>query len=209
MNTELTVESFLKDINNHELTILRNQGLYRHLSFKDKNNICHKYFEIITFPKYLVITGDMGTLVFRRCEDMFNFFRDTEMKINPYYWAEKIEAVNLEAKDASYLKFDIDVAHKAAENSLKDFLQCQSIQDQLSKSNIEELTEQVNIKILHTVDQYDFVTAVRDFCLFGFEPDFRFEDCFVYANEYLWLCYAIVWGIQQYDAKFKTDNANT
>ena len=60
-------ERFAKDTATHAMTILRDDGLYRHLRFKRPNTSSY-YFDIITWPGYLAITGDMGAkslLVFR------------------------------------------------------------------------------------------------------------------------------------------------
>ena len=53
----------------------------------------NRYFEIITWPNYLSIVGDMGSLTFSRIEDMFNFFRSESAnnpRVNPSYWHEKL-----------------------------------------------------------------------------------------------------------------------
>ena len=77
--TTLTLEQFLDDVKNHELTIHQNNGVYRHLTFKNADD-CHQSFNITTFPNHLVITGDMGTLVFSRLYDMFNFNCSVQMR---------------------------------------------------------------------------------------------------------------------------------
>ena len=109
--TQPTLEKFLDDVKNHELTIHQNNGVYRHLTFS-KIGDCHQCFNITTFPDHLVITGDMGTLVFSRLHDMFNFFRSDDLRINPDYWAEKIQSTTHEAQIASYSKFDLEQAKK-------------------------------------------------------------------------------------------------
>lgn len=72
----------------HVLTVLHDEGLYRHLRFKNPENGFY-WFELITWPGCLTISGDMGTYTFRRITDMFEFFRGY---INVDYWAEKLQA---------------------------------------------------------------------------------------------------------------------
>ncbi len=74
MELELTKKQFLHDIENHEMQIYKDDGIFRCITFK-KENTSNQQFTITTFPNYLVITGDMGDFVFTRLEDMFNFFR--------------------------------------------------------------------------------------------------------------------------------------
>jgi len=56
------------------------------------------HFDLLTWPGYLCYTGDMGTYVFRRLHDMFQFFRRGESIgercIDIRYWAEKLEAID-------------------------------------------------------------------------------------------------------------------
>lgn len=67
------------------MTILHEDGLYRHLRFR-KPHTMHHWFDLITWPGNLTITGDMGTYTFARVQDMFDFFTG---HINTDYWAEK------------------------------------------------------------------------------------------------------------------------
>ena len=72
----------------HEMTILREDDLYRHLRFK-KVDRSEYWFDLITWPGYLTITGDMGCYTFARNPDMFAFFNQNQ--INSSYWAEKCQ----------------------------------------------------------------------------------------------------------------------
>lgn len=70
------------------MTILKEDGVYRHLQFRKPGSSFY-HFELITFPGYLVITGDMGSYTFSRVHDMFEFFSSNGY-INSGYWAEKV-----------------------------------------------------------------------------------------------------------------------
>ena len=94
---------FLGDVSEHTMKILRDDGLYRHIRFKRETSGTY-WFDILTWSGNLMITGDCGTWVFNRIEDMFEFFRTTPndwnfnkeggLSINPQYWAEKLTAVS-------------------------------------------------------------------------------------------------------------------
>lgn len=194
--TTPTLERFLDDVKNHQLTIVQNDGVSRHLKFANPND-CNQYFNITTSPNYLVITGDMGSLVFSRLYDMFNFFRNDDLKINPDYWAEKIRTTTYEAQIASYSKFDLEQAKKIAQEDLNTYLEDN---DDLSEEDRASLLEDFELEILRSEDEYEIVEAIRNFNFKGFEFDeFYWDGCRVYTYSYIWLCYAIVWGIKKFD----------
>ena len=194
--TQPTLEKFLDDVKHHELTIHQNNGVYRHLTFATPND-CNQHFNITTFPDHLVITGDMGTLVFSRLHDMFNFFRSDDLRINPDYWSEKIQSTTHEAQIASYSKFDLEQAKKNAQEDLNTYL---GDNDDLSEEDRASLLEDFELEILRSEDEYEIVEAISNFNFKDFEFDeFRMDGFRVYTNSYIWLCYAIVWGIKKFD----------
>lgn len=198
--TQPTLKQFLNDVKNHELTIHKNDGVYRHLTFANPDD-CDKYFNITTFPNYLVITGDMGALVFSRLHDMFNFFRSDDLKINPYYWAEKIQSTSWDARIESYSEFDLEQAKKNAQEYLNTYLEDN---DDLSEEDRTLLLEDFELEILRSEDEYEIVEAISNFNFKDFEFDeFRMDDCSVYTYSYIWLCYAIAWGIKKFDEATK------
>lgn len=89
---ELTAEQFLKDVANHQMESRMENGIYRHLVFRQSGeHSWNMWFGIVTWPGWLTIYGDMGTWTFSRVEDMFCFFRDEKLRINASYWAEKLQ----------------------------------------------------------------------------------------------------------------------
>lgn len=98
---------FNKDTEDHMLTVLHDEGLYRHLRFKNPENGFY-WFDLITWPGCLTITGDMGTYTFRRLTDMFEFFRGY---INTDYWAEKLQAGDTGGR-RTVQEYDVDLFKK-------------------------------------------------------------------------------------------------
>jgi hypothetical protein len=80
-------ERFKGDTAGHEMTVLHDDGLYRHLRFRRPDRGSY-WFDLITWPGCLTVNGDCGAFTFARTEDMFEFFRGH--RVNPMYWAEKI-----------------------------------------------------------------------------------------------------------------------
>ena len=85
------LERFQETISEHQLTVIHDDGLHRHLRCARPQS-SDRHFFITTWPGYLCISGDMGCYVFQRIEDMFEFFRNDDLGINPPYWAEKLQA---------------------------------------------------------------------------------------------------------------------
>jgi len=84
------MSNFVEDTKNHKLTIIKDDGVYRHLHCSSGSSCYH--FDIVTYPGHLCYSGDMGCFVFQRTKDMFEFFRSESGRINPDYWGGKLEA---------------------------------------------------------------------------------------------------------------------
>ena len=194
--TTPTLEQFLEDVKNHELTICQNDCVYRHLEFKNPKHHNH-YFSISTLPNYLLITGYMGTLVFSRQYDMFDFFRSDDLKINPYHWSRQIQSTTQRAAEASFLEFDLNKIIEYAQEKLNHFLES----NELSEVDKEELLEEFDRKILScSGDEFEIVGEIKNFNCHSFKfIDFLEDDYTEYTYGYIWLCYAIVWGIKKFD----------
>lgn len=194
-----TQKTFLRDVATHQITIIKDDGLYRHIRLKRPDSTSY-YYDLITWPGYLSMTGDMGCYVFQRNRDMFEFFRPDSyalnrvksgLYINPCYWGEKLEAVN--AQDGAIKKYCPATFTK----SVKEYFLRHG-----KKSFNSELFREIKSQVLNSADdEYEAVTAVREFEHEGFEfVDFWEYGITDYTYHYIWACYAIVWGIQQYDA---------
>lgn len=112
-------ERFARETADHKMTVLLDQGLYRHLRFRDPKYSAY-WFDLVTVPGALIFQGDGDAFVFRRLEDMFAFFRsgihaDGSRHINPGYWDEKLQADAKSVQRYSKAKFDTKVAEVLAE----------------------------------------------------------------------------------------------
>src|ERR1700735_3901864 len=121
MSNRPTEESFLKDIATHRMHVVQDEGCARRIVFKQPNSNS-MLFELVTFPGVLVYTGDMGTYVFNRLEDMFEFFRsgtrgdDPKLFINLPYWGERLIAIDRDGwKKFSQETFEAIVDEHVAE----------------------------------------------------------------------------------------------
>jgi len=189
---------FAEDVAKHEMTVLHDEGLYRHLRFAapQPNSWIH-WFEIVTWPGYLAITGDMesfatkadaDTFMASRITDMFQFFRGP--RINPGYWAQKVSG------GAGVKEFSRDEFRKEVLDYISDNI-----------ADYPDLIDEVYADILS--DQSIRSVESAHAALENFQhKDFSFYDTFEldferFTPHYLWCCHAIVWGIAQYDAAKK------
>lgn len=194
--TDEALRRFPADVAEHQLTILKSDGIYRHLRFRKPGTGCMG-FDIITWPGYLAYTGDMGEFLFSRLPDMFEFFRarkqdDARHRINPGYWAEKCEAAHLGGKGIE--EFSVEKFRENAIDYAKMLLSLDD-DDELPVDALEEL-----FPILNADNEYECVSAIRDFDSdrFSFQ-DFWERENNAYTFRYIWCCLALVWAIDKFD----------
>lgn len=195
-----TAETFLKDVANHKLHIVNDSGIYRNLILSSGCIECR--FEITTWPNHLCISGDMGCYVFSRCEDMFQFFRRTELIIKPGYWSEKVEA---ECRMRGVKEFDITQVYERLDYYLERFKEDLNAANEEEAEAIAEATEAVtDFKTNCEDSEWDAVSRINNWYADeagGMDLDDFWDGEFeTFTYRYIWCCYAIVWAIQQYDA---------
>ena len=184
-----TFERFSKDIENHELTINLDQGLFRDLTIK-RHNTSSYYYNITTRPGLLMISGDMGCYVFERLSDMFEFFRGESDEINPCYWSKKIEA-------GEFKRYSPEKARDALNQEFENWKECTDFDE-------EQITEEKEyLDQIDTDDEFEFVDAIRNWV--PNKDGVQLDDFWEYSTNdytfhYIWCCYAIVHAIKLYDA---------
>lgn len=199
-----TEEQFLNNVKDHSMKIIRDDGVHRHINFS-RNNGSAYHFDLITWPGKLCISGDCGTYVFCRIEDMFEFFRTDKndfnynhngLSINPGYWGEKLKSIGT---NAGYKEFDQDEFEARVKEHFETFM-APEIDNEEAKS---ELWDQIEDQVLSKScdGEHAAYSAVHDF----YYEKIMFVDFFDggstkrYTFNYIWCLYAIVWGIKKYD----------
>lgn len=209
-----TEQTFLHDVRDHTLEVIRDDGVHRHIRLRKPGTMC-MHFDLITWPGYLCYTGDMGTYVFRRLEDMFQFFRtDADsawlkrdgrtLGINPSYWGEKLEATdkcdgfkefseakftrNVMEQLVTWIRDNRDLTTKEERRELWDAVICDVVQ--ADGDNGGHRKQIAAHEFSHHVND-----RVRDFCF----EDFWERSCEDYSYRFMWCCYALAWGIKTYD----------
>jgi hypothetical protein len=192
-------EQFTRDIATHQMHVIRDDGVHRHIRFKRPDTMC-MHFDLITWPGYLCYTGDMGTYVFQRLNDMFTFFRRGEnrghYRIDLRYWAEKLEASDRGdgVREWTAEKFKAEVRDR--------FEQDTSDEEEWPAERKAELWSEIEEQVCAAADDSEHHAWVA---LWELEHDgFRFQDwerdCKVWTHRFLWCCHALEWAIATYDA---------
>lgn len=189
MDREKVKQAFLKDVSNFEIKILRDDNLYRHIRCGHKNGSSNHRFWITTWPGYLAITGDMGDFLFSRIEDMFIFFRDPHMRINPSYWDEKVKATSVFGDGTK--KFSVEKFREAVLNDARENLGVNDLNQNIMKELDPLLSLETEYECIHAIQSF-YSEKVAFY-------DFWEHDTKEWTFHFIWLCYAIVWTINEYD----------
>lgn len=208
-------EQFLKDVAQHEMTVLRDDGVDRHLRFKRPDSSVY-WFDIITWGGRLYIGGDCGTYVFDRLPDMFQFFRRDDEgrgRIDFRYWAEKIEARD---KHGGVKEFDPEEFRRVIHERRVDLIRSRTARESLTKEDRRDLWERIADDVMDKADDgykrgdvpfyfaYDFSyckgSVLSDDCIWLRLNLDDMPSCETYTGHFLWNCYALPWAIARYDA---------
>jgi hypothetical protein len=221
-------ERFLSDVAKHQLTVLHDDGMYRHLRFMNPKS-SFSWFDLITWPGNLAIRGDHGGFMFARVEDMFTFFRAragwNSGTINPGYWAEKLPDGGRSAETYSAELFNSQLDDQLAEYAkeypalvgefVSDRIAFDALPEQerwpQSRTGMRKPTEpKTPDELRELVTDYDndgqlhYEAGARELldelAGLGVVSNASEWDLRTYDFHYLWCCHAIQWGIGQYDA---------
>lgn len=190
---------FTSDTPDHEMKILLDQGVYRHLRFKKPGTGMY-FFDIITWPGNLTIRSDMGTYTFNRLDDMFEFFGGREPGyVNEDYWAEKLVAVD---KHSPAKEFDEDLFKEQVLQNFWDqrdqFEPAEgveiwaAIRDQI----FDDYSDRHDANACHTLLQ-NFHSPVKGFDYHHAWDWGAFDD---YGVHFVWCLHAITHAIRTYRA---------
>jgi len=210
--TQPTEESFRKDVSNHSMKILKDDGVYRHLQFSN-NGSWNQRFDIVTWPGYLAYSGDMGCFVFSRLSDMFEFFRTDRrdgdrLGINLSYWSEKLEAVDRNGCPPGATQFSPEKFRETVKEHIEKWIEEYNLSEIEAQELVFEVEDQVTSRADNGEDDARHALSGFDF---GIGDDtFQFRDTWEwnfdeYTYRFIWCCYALAWGIQMYDKAKEKD----
>lgn len=185
---------FARETAGHEMTVLHDDGLYRHLRFAPEGSSLY-WWDLITWPYNLIVNGSHGSFHFCRfgpdTEDMLVLFRDSRAggSINPQYWEEKLRAGA--AKGWSESKFRAWVIEEAADLESRYPGTVEAVGEQILNS--DECSTEYAETARWACGQFRHGDVTLPF---PDEWDLSFEE---FDWRYLWQCHAVVAGIARYD----------
>ncbi len=196
-------QQFISEVDEHEMAILHEDGLYRHLRFARPGTSIWS-FNLITWPGYLTIVGDIGGgHTFHRVPDMLDFFDvgQPDGHINVGYWSEK-----LEAGQRSVQGYSEDAFRSHVDTLVTEWA------ENLSAPDAARLRERVTEEILEVAyDEHEALSALGDFT-FGDRGDRLDEEMDEaawrgYDHHFLIALHAILWGAKRYHASRRAVSA--
>lgn len=192
MEYDCTLERFLKSVEKHEMRIIKNDGIYRHIRYSEPRTSI-EHFELITWPGQLCISGDMGTYVFCRVEDMFTFFRSKDMAINPGYWHEKM------ISDSRFVGAE-EFSREVFKNIVKGEFRTACRESYIPLNVRADVWMDLSNRVLCAETEQDAHQYADSFESNGFRfCDFWEHDLKKYTYQFIWCLRAIVWGIDLFD----------
>lgn len=207
-----SAERFFQEIKDHRMEILHNDGLYRHLRFRNPKNSFY-WFDLVTWPGNLAFRGDGESYTFARATDMFDFFtqhelgKDGSVHINPQYWAEKLTSHNQAEKyDEEIFKDRLweEVASMIEGGTVEKAQEARFRQEVASMLEEEVYsTADTAIQMLENFQFYNIESHEYDYKYnsekIGFDESWEWVSaCTAYDWWYLWACHGIVWGVKQF-----------
>lgn len=206
-----TRASFQRDTAEHQMDVLLDSGVYRHLRFSNGGSSVYR-FDIVTWPGHLAISGDMGAAVFSRLPDMFEFFRTDqrpedapdELRVNAGYWAEKCVANNGEPEE-----FSSDLFEQIVREHFDSYMEFRDSEEEGFEEARAELWAEIEGELFGMYDSTgDALGAAMSFKSgdkrFG---DFNMHEAWdwgnsveVYTYRFIWRLYAIAHAVKAYDA---------
>lgn len=211
-NLEDVRKRFAGDITEHTMKVLHEDGLYRHVRFSKPGSMMY-HFDLITWPGYLTIQGDMGGYTFRRDNDMFRFFASGK-DINPQYWGEKLQN-GAESGTRSVRTYNRELVEEYVKDAYDDWVAEHEVpvheveigltdQSELDAwlADAEKVWKELEREILWDPmeteqDAHEALRAFEGSTSFSLYDTWEW-DLTDYDYHFLWCCFAIQWGVHKF-----------
>lgn len=181
---------FIQDTARHQLTVLHDQGLYRHLRWAVPGSGINAV-EITTIPGALFVSGDMGSWSFQR-HGTDDLLRTGFFTGGPRYgyWASKCEAAD---RRVGLREFSPEALKATVDSYIEDWADG----DESARFNLGQETE----TILEAETVEDAFERLAGFSYAGLHFD-DVDDASVteFTFQYRWICRALVKVSAEYAA---------
>ena len=194
--SQLTLEKFLKDVSGHEMQVIRDDGVYRHIRFSSPLKYSPVFFELVTWPGHLCYWSNMGTYMFSGFDDMLELFSS----YNKYHWADYCAAEGLQSRA---WEFDDEEFIKEVKGHYQEWVD--DHHRRITGVDAQELWREIETSVLSGGGKEMLSAAQRFSYAVDYSVEFTFNHLFEGTFErptwrFEWCCQAIAWGLKQYDA---------
>lgn len=186
-------EWFERDTADHVMTVIRDDGLYRHIRFARPGTRMYQY-DLVTWPGYLAIVGDAGDFVFSRIRDMIEFFATDGGRINPHYWAQKLQGPT-DSREATE-SYTHDAFRARLYEWARDEAEWEGMYESLLRGALdrEVLFDYTHHRAEAMERLRDVEDAIGD-AIFGDSWEWEMTE---YDTQFIWCCHAIARGVNRY-----------
>lgn len=184
-----------KFIGSHQMTVLMDNGVNRHLRFSDDDGKkTNHWFDILTFNEGLLFTSGFGCYSFskRFVSDMFEFFRGHDS--DSIYVAEKITS-----KSESEEVFSERLAKEYLLDCFSNWIESNYFKEDEARCLFDGFNYKLDRLDLPSIESVRMSHSKFDFR--GYLIEFDFDDFHPYelSQKYIDCVDAIKWGIKKYD----------
>lgn len=203
---------FTNDIADHQITIeecgpLPFRSILARRHRNDGWDSCY-HFRVITFPGGLLYTGDMGTYVFQRCWDMFQWWPpkygdafDFRYIAEKCLGANKCDSIKQYSRDKARATIDEMIAeHRAEHEKPEDWDDEEDGEwtETVNEAYIEALIEVRDHSHEFSNSEYN----IQEFYRLLYDVPGLYDVCEVptpseYSLRFVWCCHAVRWLIDK------------
>jgi hypothetical protein len=175
------------DLKDHQITQLLDSGPYRHWRCRKPGTIVLG-FDVITWPGFICITGDMGEFLFSRTYDMLEFCRRSCKSYG--YMHEKLQAVDVRTGAEEFRR-------EAFEDALRDRLRGE-LENYKEGFVSREDVEVVRDKIAEVREASEYgMGGERESIQAMYESELwdsgDLPSCQSFTFHFMWILHAIQW----------------
>lgn len=202
-----TVDRFSQSVVNHKAEVLLDVGFHRHVRCAAPGD-SNMWFEVISWPGRLVVSGDMGTYLFARSVDMFALFRSKVLgAIDCRYVVEKCEAADCRFGTHAF-------SDARLRTCIDDLIEIRTEEFSLSDADVERiryemrdvfpdgwfsdyLEEDRSFEAKRRLNEFSFETRTGKTVCFG---EYAEQDLTEITSRFQWIVLAACWAVREYDA---------
>ena len=198
-----SAERFSADTEGFEMTVLHDEGVYRHLRFKHPEQSMY-WYDLVTWPGCLTFHGDMGTWTFAREHDMALQFFSEQGYANASYWSEKLQGGGGQrgAQVFSPERFREHIREEYRQHiEARGISADAELWQDIHQTFMDDWAPEDQSTCITTAQGYvwprHFAPGPEAFSM----PDAWEWDCMVWDHAFLWACQGIRAGLALYRAK--------